>query len=653
MVKQYRYFACDFETTVYEGQEYTEVWAAVRVELYTEDVHITSSIDGFFKDIRKEKGNLCLYFHNLKFDGHFILDYFMRKGGPKRACIQHSEKFSDITWMKDRDMPNNTYKYSISDKGQWYMISWRIDGRIIEIRDSLKLMPMSLKRLGKSFKTKHKKLDMEYTGFRYAGCPRTPEEDAYITNDGLVLKEALEHMFDEGHNKLTIGSCCYSEFKNQWTKQQWEDMFPNVYELWFNDSSYGTDNVGDYVKASYKGGWCYYVPEKSKRILGSGVTADVNSLYPYVMHSASGSRYPIGMPTFWKGDYIPDIAKDPHKVFIIRFKSMFHVKHGHLPTLQIKRDMLYRGNEWLTSSDVRDPDTGEYTPYVDWGDGPDLHKPTITMTSVDYQLFRDHYDVEGLEILDGCYFSAISGIFDEYIDKYKKIKVSSTGAIREIAKLFSNNLYGKMASNTDSSFKVAYLKEDGSIGFVGQEEHDKTPGYIPIGTFITAYARNYTIRHAQKNYHGPHAPGFCYADTDSIHCDIAPDQLIDIHSDPTEYGAWKLEALWDKAIFVRQKTYIEHVTHENLSPVHPYHNIKCAGMPDRCKELLKISLDGYHPYIGDTYTADQIEFIKTKRDYKDFGPQMAAIPGKLIPKRIKGGVVLTETPYKMRDGLFF
>lgn len=280
MVKQYRYLACDFETTVYEEQEFTEVWAGAWVELYQEETHIQGSIQGFFQDVRKLSGNLCLYFHNLKFDGHFILDYLMHRNTCKRACIQHSEKYSDISWLKDRDMPNDSYKYSISDKGQWYTITWKIDRRIIEIRDSLKLMPMSLARLGKSFKTKHQKLDMEYKGFRYADCPRTKEEDQYITNDVLVLKEALEHMFDEGHNKLTIGSCCYSEFKSLWSKDQWSSMYPNLYDLFLEDG-YGADTVGHYILKSYKGGWCYYVPEKSGKELKQGVTADVNSLYPF------------------------------------------------------------------------------------------------------------------------------------------------------------------------------------------------------------------------------------------------------------------------------------------------------------------------------------------------------------------------------------
>ena len=39
-----RTFVCDFETTVYEGQTFTEVWASACVEIGTEDVRVVSSI---------------------------------------------------------------------------------------------------------------------------------------------------------------------------------------------------------------------------------------------------------------------------------------------------------------------------------------------------------------------------------------------------------------------------------------------------------------------------------------------------------------------------------------------------------------------------------------------------------------------------------
>ena len=37
-VRKFRYFVGDFETTVYDNQDYTEVWASALVEMYTEDV---------------------------------------------------------------------------------------------------------------------------------------------------------------------------------------------------------------------------------------------------------------------------------------------------------------------------------------------------------------------------------------------------------------------------------------------------------------------------------------------------------------------------------------------------------------------------------------------------------------------------------------
>lgn len=40
-----------------------------------------------------------------------------------------------------------------------------------------------------------KERDREYTGYSYAGYEITEEEQKYIANDVLVVKEALETMF--------------------------------------------------------------------------------------------------------------------------------------------------------------------------------------------------------------------------------------------------------------------------------------------------------------------------------------------------------------------------------------------------------------------------------------------------------------------------
>ena len=70
-------FACDFETTVFAGQERTDVWAAACVALHSEDVRIFGNITDFFQFFVNMRKTVRLYFHNLKFDGNFILDALM------------------------------------------------------------------------------------------------------------------------------------------------------------------------------------------------------------------------------------------------------------------------------------------------------------------------------------------------------------------------------------------------------------------------------------------------------------------------------------------------------------------------------------------------------------------------------------------------
>lgn len=662
-IRKYRYFMCDFETTVYAGQEHTEVWASASVELFTEDVKIFHSIAEQFDYFVSLHDNLCCFYHNLKFDGTFWISYLLSDLQMKQAYIKHDEE--NYEWLHEKDMPNNSFKYSISDRGQWYTIIIKIGNKIIELRDSLKLLPFSVKRIGESFGTKHKKLDMEYTGFRYAGCEITDKEKEYIANDVLVVKEALEFMFEDGHNKLTIGSCCLDEYKNIMGKENYEIYFPNMYDILFTDDSYGSPTVGDYIRHSYKGGWCYLVKGKENRIYHNGTTADVNSLYPSMMSSQSGNRFPIGIPKFWKGNYIPDEAYADDKYFFVRIKTRFYIKENMLPFIQIKGSWMYKGTEALDSSDIWFDDIQGYSAfYTDLDGNVQDTRVELTLTMTDYKLFLEHYNVIDFEILDGCYFNSVVGLFDLYIDKYKKIKMESKGARREEAKLFLNNLYGKMASNTDSSFKIAYLKEDKSLGFMPIRAFDKVPGYIPIGSAITSYARNFTIRAAQKNYYGVNERGFIYADTDSIHCDLAPEEIKGIRVHDKDFCAWKLESCWDVATFTRQKTYIEHVTHEDLQKIdEPYFNIKCAGMPRKCKDLFELSMAGNADPSGYTdsstgthkeYTEEEKKFLfdketnkPIKRDLNDFRVGLK-IPGKLMPKRIRGGTLLVDTFYEMR-----
>lgn len=629
-----KYFMADFETTTYEGITRTEVWASALVDLESptekSSVIIDNSLDDFMWFIfLKIHDDSTIYFHNLKFDGMFIMSWLKKhKDKFKEFSItidghKHLRKKNELRWNN-----GGYYLYSVSDKGQWYSITIKYRGRLITFLDSLKLLPFSVKDIGKSFKTKFQKTSIDYEGHRASGEKITDEEKDYIANDVLVVKEALNIMFEEGHTAMTIGACCMHEYKHLcWHDQkEYNALFPDLYKV--DCPVHGFENADEYIRKSYKGGWCYVKRGCENKLFECmGTVCDVNSLYPSQMHSDSGNYYPYGLPQWFTGA-IPEVCNETFpdgtrkRYYFVRIRTKFRLKKDHLPTIQIKGSPFYSGREWLETSDYRLH--GEYfSEYEDFDGTIKEVKPTLTLTCTDYELLKDHYELIDCEILDGCFFRCATGFFDKYINKWAEIKMKETGAKRTLAKLFLNNLYGKLASSIDSSYKVFDIGNDGILRSEIIEEREKKAGYIPIGSAITSYARNFTIRCAQKNY-----SHFIYADTDSIHCCCDPDSIIGAPEHPTAFNHWKYESCWDKAIFVRQKTYIEHCTHDNREPIEPYYNIKCAGMGKTPKEILNKMLEN-----GE----------KTMTDFKTG----LEIPHNLKAMNIDGGVVLRDCVYKI------
>lgn len=612
------FWACDFETTVWGDaierqkgvkQDHTEVWSAASVKLYdnTETVIVDHSIRDFLARFLNSVSNDILYFHNLSFDGSFIVDFLLREG----------YKFTN---ERDKDMPNKTFRASISQMGAWYFIKIKKGHKLLEIRNSLKLIPSSLKRIAQSFKTKHQKLDMVYEGDRHAYCEITEEELKYIENDVLVLKEALEKMFDEGHDKLTIGSCCLAEFKGSFTTKEYNTYFPDLRDCPCNSE---TSNVWEYVHKSYHGGWCYVNPKYAHQIIEEGTVYDVNSLYPSMMHSMSGNRYPVGKPTMFSGAPHDDITRDERYYYFIRIRCRFSLKPRCLPWIHIRKSNLYKANENLTTSDLRYK--GKYSRYYLDDEGY-IQDTTVelTLTCKDWELFKETYYIYDLEILDGCYFRTVIGIFDEYINYYKKLKMKSKGFQREMAKLFLNNLYGKMAMSDDSSYKEPYLDADTDVvKFITHNENEKRVGYIPIGSAITSYAMNFTIRAAMENY-----DRFCYADTDSIHLKGYEDaEGVTVH--PTEFCCWDNELKFDVGYYERQKVYAENAIEEGGIACKPTLLLKCAGMSQSAKDR----------FISEGLSIDELSVGLELED------------SNLKATRVKGGIVLRKTPFKLRKAL--
>ena len=72
-------FTADFETCTWLEDE-TYVWAWALCEIgNTDNIKIGTNIEEFFEECLKEK-NPKIYFHNLKFDGSFLLNYLISNG---------------------------------------------------------------------------------------------------------------------------------------------------------------------------------------------------------------------------------------------------------------------------------------------------------------------------------------------------------------------------------------------------------------------------------------------------------------------------------------------------------------------------------------------------------------------------------------------
>lgn len=583
-------YTADFETRASqaaknEGKTWVWAWAVCcidsKINPHWKNVEVSNDIYSFM-DYVQTLGRCTLYFHNLKFDGVFILDWLLKNG------FEHKPEVSSDKNAKDHD---RCFETMISESGVFYSMKIRFNQRsIVEIRDSMKKLPFSVDGIAKSFQTVYQKLDLDYTEERQASYIMTEDEERYIKNDVRVVAEVLEQMYDDGLREMTIGSDCLKKYKKMINGSN-PFLFRNI----FPELDRHEDNL---VRKSYKGGWCYVNPlYQGRHLKQAGTTYDVNSLYPSMMSSnpyklPDGREYqniyPHGKGVYFKGK--PSL-NEKYPLFVIHFQAIFKLKPGFLPMIQLKGQFRFRENEYVVDSEGIQE---------------------LWLTSVDYGLFIKHYDVIKIIYIDGYMYRGHAGFFDRYIDYFMEQKINGKGAVRQEAKLYLNNLYGKFAQRVEIGNKEPYLDED-IVKFHRVQGDDRKPVYVPVGSFITAYSRRFTISHAQANI-----DIFCYADTDSIHCVGNPAHII---AHDYALACWKHECNWTEAKFLRQKTYIERVD--------GVFDIKCAGLPGKGKEVLEQALRA------------------NGGDLSVFDVGLEIENCKLIPKTVNGGVVLVERNFKI------
>lgn len=579
-------FSCDFETTTIEND--ARVWAYAICEIGCEsEVIYGNSIEDFIKICSKKDENNIYFFHNLKFDGSYILSYLLLNG---------------YKWIKDKkEKADKTFTTLISDMGQFYSIEvfFKVGKKKVNkaiFYDSLKLIPFSVEDIAKKFKLKEneedlRKLKLDYKEFREKGHILTDEEKEYIKHDVIIVSKALNILFKEDLTKMTIGSNALTNYKAS---------INGNFDNYFPEPSLEEDTE---IRETYKGGWTYLNPKYEGKEVKDGLVIDKNSMYPYHLRN---SLLPFGEAVRFEGEYK---FNKMYPLYTQVITCSFELKNNKLPSIQLKNNLNFLPTEYIESS------KGELI--------------TLHLTSIDLCLFKEQYNIYDISYDGGYMFKGMKGLFNSYIDYWGNIKIEAgkTGnfGLRQVAKLMLNSLYGKFGLSPYARSKMPYLENE-VLKFKILEKEERKKVYVPIASFITSYARRDIIETSQKlrdytmqKYNDDY---YIYSDTDSCHIKYISDEelktIIDI--DEFRLGAYKVESRFKRGKYIRQKCYIEEDYEGKL-------NTTIAGLPKRLGKYVNFR-----------------NFKKGMQILADDNRK----ENKLRYKQVKGGVILVNTDFSIK-----
>lgn len=491
-------YVADFETSDIENGDGVRVYAAAIAPVTNPyDVLLFVDIKSFIEHVEGLADNSKIYFHNLSFDGAFIVDYLLRRGDSPEVSI-----FSR----------------------KWYSIK---HGKI-EFRDSLKLLPgTSVKVMPKQFNLPIEKLDSEYdyTRIRKVGEPLTDDEIMYIKHDVTILGLTMQKLIEAGFNisYLTIGSFVYAMINRSMkkgTKREHGDITPEDDQL---------------LRKSYYGGYTA-VNKKYKGKLVENITAiDYNSMYPSMMLYRP---MPIGKPEFIDGNEDVSAYLNENYFVIVEFEAEdINLKPGRFPTLTRKGFVaIYREHFDIFSASL------VYSDFLWAKKNYSIGHLTIKR----YIVF---------EATTGDFDNVIKTLKElkensSELDENGRYKLAG---VRTFAKLCLNSMYGKFAQSLvnerrriDLDDETDHLKE-----YPDDDQELGKGKYLPVSIAVTAAARHELF----SVYDRIGYDRIIYSDTDSIYIKDYNNDIPDLIHD-SDFGKWAVEREGFRGKYLHAKCYM-------------------------------------------------------------------------------------------------
>lgn len=571
MKKEEKRYTADFETEyltakqIEEGAQ-TYVWAWALCDCDTYEIQTGTSAATFIQKM-ETLGSCEIYFHNLRYDIQFLLSYLMHNGWKQTTSNKH--------------MQPKTFTSLVSAQGIAYSMEIKTKTGKVLILDSLKKLPMKVSKIAEDLKLDVVKGEIDYHQHREEGGTLSAEDLDYIKRDVLIPAIALNKIFFEnGFTRRTIGADCLEYYKQ--IQPKFARLFPKLPE-----------KERTFIRDALNGGTVYANPKKAGKLLKkNGKDYDDNSMYSWAAHGMSGFKLPIGQGIYYEGGYEYDAR---HPFYIQHIRVALELKKGHVPFIHAKHNGLYRDTQFVEDTH------GE--------------KIELVLCRYDIELMYDNYDVKYIELINGYKYEAGRGYFDKYIGHFYEMKRKAKEEGNRIAyltsKLFLNNLLGKFGQTETGSNQIYSINDSGIITSEPVWSKKDTV-YLPVSIAVCAIARQMLFRMINANL-----DHFCYCDTDCIKIDGELNIPEGVKIDNFELGAWKVEAEWDAAVFIKPKTYAEHT--ENGW------KITGAGMTEEVKANIVQAME---------------------KDPKSF-KKNAKFLGKLRQTKVPGGVVLTETTFQI------
>lgn len=351
------------------------------------------------------------------------------------------------------------------------------------------------------------------------------------------------------------------------------------------NKKYIESTVNQMIRPALRGGMTYLVPKYEDKVIGAGATLDINSMYPSILLECEVPYRFVGCTgrfikdSFFfrnaKFDYEKAVKKELSEAYV-RFTDFVEInrkKHYIVEILRLKAKTKKGCVPCLKRNTNYAPQDRTYEEEIDWKCEIRRGVSNTMLCSVDIDMLFEFYDVEEFVYNRVFYFEADDNYtkrIREHIKYWGHVKETAKNkADRQYAKIMLNSLWGYWCMNDKE------VKAKGEKINVGIDDTN-----LVSGIFTTAYSRYKLACMMNALY-----DNLVYTDTDSVHILFDGDilgtenvkQVLGDMIDDVTLGKWAYESEFEKARYVKPKTYIHYNEKDMSSGEVQEYAIKSAG----------------------------------------------------------------------------